>query len=667
MSHPSQTIEPTLNHNLSGRRTRAVVIIVGNGPVGMRAARELLRRNHKQHIIIYGEEQHPPYHRVKLSSFLAGDMNVDALSDHIEPPEDGVFEARFGSAVIAIDPSTQTLQDSNGQTQSYQTLILATGSRAHIPALPGIKLPGVFTFRDLDDATRLLARQARSHHTVVLGGGLLGLEAARAMQRANTRVTLIEHTDRLLGAQLDEGGSQMLQQRLQALGIEFIIGNGVRRILGQMRLEGLELINADTLHCDTLVLSTGIRPRIELARAAGIAIGKGIRVNDSMQTSVKNIYAIGECAEHRGKVYGLVAPGLEHAAVAASHINAHRAHYSGSIAASRLKVAHCPVFSAGPVGAGEDPHYGHSVLYTHASQQLYRKIVVHRHRLIGAIGIGAWSEDARLQQAVSRRQYIAPWRVWRFKRTGLLWPEAEQQDVTQWPAATAVCQCTGVSRGAIEHCIRNGADSLESLSQRSGAGSVCGACRPLIQQLLGAQTPEPVRWHRALIALSLFSLLASLAFLILPAMAYTDTVQARWRWDVLWRDPLLKQISGFSILGLFSAGLLLSARKRLRTLQGLGRFDPWRLAHILLGVLIFGALLAHTGAHLGSGLNRLLMLSFTATLLLGAVAGSLIGLEHRIGAPLATRLRRQSIGWHILMFWPVPVLLGFHILKGYWY
>lgn len=667
MSQPLAIVEAQLPDTTHATDALPVVI-VGNGPVGMHTARELLRRKPDTYIVIYGDEQYQPYNRVRLSSLLIGDTDWEELLERIDTDADSHIEERFGIEVTGIDPRQNCLEDSSGRVQPYQTLVLATGSRPHIPNIPGIYLPGVFTFRNLNDTSHLVARRARSHHTVVLGGGLLGMEAARGMQRGNTRVTLVEHADRLLGMQLDDRGSRMLEKRIEALGIHIIIGDGVKRVRGESRVESLQLASGETLKCDTLIVATGIRPRIELAQQAGLSIGKGIRVGDTMQTSTANIYAVGECADHRDRVYGLVAPGLEQAGVAASHITGQGAtSYTGSITSSRLKVVDCPVFSAGPMGAGEDPLYGHDHLYSEPRQGIYRKLKIRGFRLVGAIGIGAWNEDNRLQQAIARQQIIWPWQLLRFKRTGLIWPEGEQQGVSSWPAATTVCVCTGATRGVIGEAIREGADCPEAVAACTGAGSVCGSCRPLVMQLLGDAEIQPAPWHRTLLASAILSLLAMLAILLLPAIPYAHTVQLEWHWDQLWRDGVIKQISGFTVLGLFLLGLTLSPRKRLKKFHSLGKFDSWRLLHILLGLLVIGVLIGHTGGRLGSGLNLLLMLSFSVTLLLGSLATGIISLEHKLGSAVATRLRRKSVWWHILAFWPVPVLLGFHILKGYWY
>jgi nitrite reductase (NADH) large subunit len=666
MSQPCETLALHIDDAIVSA-ANAPIVIVGNGPVGMQVARELLRRRPASHVVIYGNECHRPYNRVQLSYLLSGELDWEALLQKLEPPATAVVEERMGCAVLRIDTERQRVEDSFGRSQPYAKLILATGSRPHIPSVPGIDLPGVYTFRNLDDASRLLARQMRTQHTVVLGGGLLGLEAARSMQRSNTLVTVVEHADRLLGRQLDEDASDTLRTRLMTMGINVIVADGVRRIIGDQRVEGLLLMSGRRIDCDTVVVATGIRPNVDLALGAGIAFSRGIRVDDHMRTSKPNVYAVGECAEHRGRVYGVVAPGLEQAAVAANDIDGSEGSYPGSIVATSLKVVGCPVFSSGPMGAGESPNYGQSHVYREVDTGIYRRILVHQGRLIGAIGVGGWEDTSRLQGAIALKQRVWPWQVWRFRRTGSLWPREDVAEVTSWPANATVCQCTGVSRGVIGAAIGRGACTLQAVTETTGAAGVCGSCRPLVQQLLGAGSPEPVLWYRLLAAAATVSLFAVLAMAMLPAIPYADSVQVAWRWDTLWRDGLWKQVSGFTVLGLFVVGLLMSPRKRITKLQGLGRFDGWRLLHILLGLLVVTALLVHTGMRLGSGLNLLLMVSFSATLLLGAIATGLIAFEHRIGGAAATRLRRKSVWWHILFFWPVPVALAAHVAKSYYF
>jgi nitrite reductase (NADH) large subunit len=289
------------------------VVIVGAGPVGIKTAQELHRRRTDVPIVIYGDEPSEPYNRVRLSGLLSGELTWQALTRDLALPQTRNVEARLGCAVVSIDRECRTVCDAAGYVQPYSNVVVATGSRPHVPRIPGMSLPGVYTFRDARDVQQLIARRVRTRRTIVLGGGLLGLEAARAMQRFNTHVHVVEHFTRLMMRQLDEAGARLLLEHVQGLGIDVILGDSAVRVLGGDRVSGLALRSGATLECDTIIVATGIQPNIELARAAGLHVGRGIRVNDRMQSSDPLIYAVGECAEHRDRVYGIVAPGLEQA------------------------------------------------------------------------------------------------------------------------------------------------------------------------------------------------------------------------------------------------------------------------------------------------------------------------------------------------------------------
>ncbi|MEM7400579.1 MAG: FAD-dependent oxidoreductase [Pseudomonadota bacterium] len=644
------------------------VIVVGNGPSGMRVVRELLSHNSDIPIIIYGEEQYEAYNRVQLSSWLAGEIDWETLLQPLDKNEAHNVTEKVGYKIDSINVDNKTVTDNTGNIQHYSKLVLATGSNPHIPKIKGIHATGVYTFRNLKDANALLARRASSHHTVVLGGGLLGIESARAMQIGNTKVTLIENTDRLLGQQLDNEASKLLQKEIVSLGIDIIIGDGVIEAIVNERLNGIRLRSGKEIACDTLIVATGIRPNINLAKSAGLTYSRGITVNNAMQTSNRDIYAIGECVEYQSKVYGLVAPGLEQASVAAANISKIVNNYAGSIAASRLKVVGTQVFSMGPMGVNEIQHFGITYSYHDDKKGVYRKILVHRYRLKGAIGIGDWAETVRLQTIIGKNKWIFPWQIVRFINSGNIWPEEVSQSVNAWPSHALVCQCMGVTRGSIGNAISAGACKLEEVSKKTGASTVCGSCKPLVQDLLGTQSMhEPVAMYKTLIGFSSFALLAALLFFLAPAIPYATSVQHDWHWDVLWREQFNKQVSGFTILGLFIVGLLVSLRKRIRIFDKLGKFEFWRMFHILLGILAVLGLVAHTGFRMGNGLSFFLMLSFTCMIFVGAISTGVIGFEHRISNALATRVRRLSVLWHILLFWPVPVLLAWHILKSYWY
>jgi nitrite reductase (NADH) large subunit len=463
--------------------------------------------------------------------------------------------------------------------------------------------------------------------------------------------------------QLDEAGATHLLEHVQRLGIDVVLGDSVVRVLGGDRVSGIALRSGGALECDTIIVATGIQPNIELARAAGLHVSRGIRVNDRMQTSDPLIYAVGECAEHRDRIYGIVAPGLEQAAVAAHVLSGGDSAYSGSTLASRLKIVALPTFSIGLVTEEEVPDLAR--MHVHRGEGSYRKLVTRRGRLVGAITVGECPGISRLQQAVLSHKRLWPWQIVRFRTTGRLYPEQELASVVHWPAAATVCNCTGVTRGTLGAALAAGCSTVEALAASTGASAVCGSCRPLLAALAGGSPIGPERGWRWLLGASGLALPATLALALLVLIPYAATVQVPWQWDVLWRDGLWKQVSGFTLLGLSALILLLSLRKRIRRFT-LGDFPAWRIVHAVLGTLTLAGLAAHTGGRLGSNLNFALIASFLGVVAVGSAAGGAVALEHRLGAAGA-RLRRTCTWAHILFFWPLPILLVLHVLKTYYF
>lgn len=649
----------------------APVVVVGAGPVGVRCVQLLHERDPGCRIVLYGREPWDPYNRVQLSSFLTGESAWSDLARGLELPDAPVVERRLHCAVIGIDRTQRHVHDSHGRCQPYGTLVLATGSRARVPDLPGIGQANVFVFRDLSDTQALFARRTRSVCTVVLGGGLLGLEAARAMQRFNTRVIVVEHADRLMARQLDARGSRALHARLAALGIEVRTGAAVRALRGHGRVTGVELRSGELLSCDTVVVATGIVPNVDLALDCGIGIGRGIRVDDAMTTTDPHVLAIGECAEHRGQVYGLVAPGLEQAAVAVHTALGGSARYTGSLASTRLKVVGLPVFSIGTIDASQSREPLRSVPHTAPDTGAYRAVMLERGRLVGAIAIGASDDTRRLQEAVLERRRVWPWQRWRWQRSGRLWAAGAARSVVDWPADAVVCQCNQVTRGRLSIALAGGCDSVAALATCTRASTVCGSCRPLLAEMVGhggtpAAPAAPVRGWRPLASGAAMGVLLALGLLVLPGWAYMETVQGHVSWQRIWSETLWKQWSGYGVLALTSVGLLLSLRKRLVSVR-IGHFDVWRVAHVLSGFAALLLLAVHTGARMGARIDFALMSSFVGLVAIGGIAAGVIAFEHRLQPALVRRWRQLSVWTHIVLFWPVPLLLTFHVLKSYWF
>jgi nitrite reductase (NADH) large subunit len=642
------------------------IVIVGNGPVGVQAARLLLKAS--RHVVLYGDEEIAPYNRVKLSSVLAGQQSWDTLESDLSERHNARLQRRYGYAVTAIDLKNNSVADHQGNIQTYSKLILATGSKARIPAINGHDKPGVFTLRNRKDLNALAARQIGSRHTVVVGGGLLGLEIARAMGRWHAEVTVVGHASRVLNHQIDDFCGALIAHHIQQQGINLILKEEVIEIAGDTRVEYIKLGSGREIPCDTVIFATGIIPNIELARNAGISVNRGIQVNDQMQTSSPDVYAMGECCEHRAQIYGLVAPGLEQAGVAVHHILHGESCYQGSMSTARLKVLDEHLISIGPMGDQTPAVSVQNTIFHDPANGVYRKLSIHRNRLIGVLALGEWREAVRVQTHAFEQQPVYPWQLVRFQLTGSLWPQQTSQSTADWPANATICQCAGINRGQISTAIQQGASDHTAIANATGASTACGSCKPLIAELLGNDAPATKEANAGFLAVSaLLAFIASLLFLSPIELPYQHSVQTVFQWDWIWRDNLMKQITGYSVLGLSIASLLLSLRKRWSRLTNLGAFNLWRLAHLMLGIITLTALLAHTGLRMGSGLNFWLTFCFIGLMILGAANSGIIARQHHLTGGTGRRIRAISLSWHIYLLWPLPVLLGFHIISSYWF
>ncbi len=653
--------------DLDARVRAEPVIIVGGGPVGIRVCQELAR--HGLDAIIFNAERWQPYNRVKLTPLLCGDVQLGQVSQSLSFPGSGRITLYSDHSVIDIDRDAKTVTGRFGRVYAYSKLVLCMGSRAHVPPIPGRELSGVFTFRNFDDVERLLARSFRSRRAVVIGGGLLGLEAARGMTARRVETWVVEHEGHLMARQLDAEGGEALARDITALGLVVRTGKSVKAIQGAERVEAIELSGGEIIACDTVILCTGIRPNMELARDIGLAVGRGIKVSAEMLTSDPDIYAVGECAEFDGHVYGLVGPGFEQAHVAAAHIAGEPAGYRGSVPATKLKIVGTDVFSMGDVEQLEHRSDVGSLSFVARDGGIYRRLVLKRGRVVGGIAVGDWPEINRLQEAIRAQARLWPWQLARFALLGRLWSQRAPASVRAWPRAATVCNCTGVTRGQIGDVIALGSASIDDVKRDTGASTVCGSCGPLIAELLGAP-PErkPAAAFRPLAVLSVAAALLALLTFASPIWPTAKSILLRGPGDLLWLDGTWKQVSGFILLGLSALAAALFMRKRLGWVR-LGQFTSWRFAHVALGTLTLAVLFLHTGFRLGAHLNRWLMLSFLGLAFAGGLAGAATALEHRVFATAgrAAQVRTLSFWLHLLAFWPLPLLLAAHILTVYFY
>lgn len=638
------------------------IIIVGNGPVGVRAAQEILRQAPRQQVILYGKEAGAPYNRVRLSAWLAGDVDWTALVNVGDGRENSMLIRRDHCPVLSIDRQNRRIVDANGHSQAYAKLILATGSQAILPPIPGITLPGVFVFRDRADAERLMARRGSIHRLAVLGGGLLGLEAAYALRRWGAQVCVIERGDCLMPRNLDVQAAAYLRTHVLQQGIQVLLGQGVAEILGEASVQGVRLGNGETIPCDTLIVAVGVKPYVELAASAGLVVGQGVLVDDAMRSTDPDIYAIGECAEHNGQVQGLVAPGFEQATVAVEQILGGHALYQGAAPASRLKLLGLPVFSMGKF----NENHSQKIIYKGASG-IYRKLVLRQGRVIGGIAVGDWTGLSQMQTAITAEKRLGLWQRTYFRLKGEFSGAATgAAPVKEWSAQTIVCHCTGVSRGTLSQALAEGCTRIELLRQRTGASSVCGACIPLLNDFLGSgeNVASPKRW--ALSAFAMLTCMLTLITFVVAPLSYADTAQKIWTLDLLWSQGLYKQISGYSLLALALFAALLGLRKRWKILR-IGNFENWRNIHAFFGVLILFVIFVHTGFHLGENFNKAFMLLFLLLLAGGGIAGLVLAREAMLPQGSGALVRRSLAYVHIVLLWPLPILLGFHILSVYYF
>lgn len=643
------------------------IVVIGAGPAGVRLVGEILDNNAFARITLCGNEPFEPYNRVQLSSVLAKEVQRDAIFLQL-PDTDSHPEFRYVIAsIVEINREKKQVIDSLDRVIQYDSLVLATGARAFVPDIPGVALTGVYTFRNLKDTDSLLARLASTKQVVIVGGGLLGLETAKALNKFNTNITVIQQGFLLMNRQLDEAASALLLENIEALGISVRLGSGVREILGKSRVNGVRMRDGKVLSCDTVLFCTGITPNTQLAIDSGLAFNRGIKVNNQLCTNDPSVFAIGECSEYNEITYGLATPGYEQAAVLANRFCGGQAEYRGSMDAAKLKVVGQPLVSIGEIGDEPVGLRIQQLIYKDKEKAIYRKLTLQRGRLTGSLAYGEWAENTRLQEALKGNRYIPFWQRWSFSLTGNLWPLGSTTDITQWPQTSVVCQCNNIDLSRLLVAIDNGCHSIDSLSQSTGAGTVCGSCKPLLAQLTG-DTAKPKRLA-AWPLLALISLLATSIVMIIglvPGLQVADSVQDKGFFEGIWNDKFYKQVTGFSLLGLTVLALTMSLRKRIPRIR-FGSFDVWRMVHSLLGVAAIGILVAHTGLHLGENLNRLLIFNFLAVVIVGAVTGFVLSLSHMMSLMMAKRLRECWAWLHILLTWPLPVLIILHIVSVYYF
>lgn len=459
--------------------TKQKLVLVGNGMAGVRTIEEIIKlAPDRFEITIFGREPYPNYNRIQLSKVLQGDTSIkDITINDWQWYEDHQILLYPGETVINIYPEDQLVFTSKGRKVQYDKLILATGSLPFMLPIPGANKEGVTAFRDIKDCERIIEYSKMYKKSAVIGGGLLGLEAARGLLNLGMEVSVVHLGDYLMDRQLDKTAGKLLQKELELQGMKFYLEKQTKEILGDQKVKGLRFNDGQEIPVDLVVMAVGIKPNIQLAKESGIPFNRGILVNDWLETQVPNIYAVGECAEHRGTVYGVVAPLYEQGKVLAKRICGKESlPYKGSAVSTQLKVSGVDVFSAGEIFENEQIK---TIMSYDDYRGIYKKILIRDGKIIGAVLFGDTSEGKRLFNLIKKEADIFEYTLsCRNEQNGcsLVATIADEE---------IICGCNGVKKGTIVNAIQSqGLTTVEQVKGYTNASRSCGGCKSLVADLL---------------------------------------------------------------------------------------------------------------------------------------------------------------------------------------
>ncbi|WP_018751552.1 nitrite reductase large subunit NirB [Paenibacillus sanguinis] len=461
------------------------LIVIGNGMAGMSAVEQILKLTSKFDITVFGSEPYPNYNRIMLSYVLEGSKTMDdiVLND-LNWYKDNDITLHLGTIVERIDAEAKEVVAENGQRVPYDKVLIATGSNSFILPIPGSDKEGVVGFRDIADCEQMLDAAKTYKKAAVIGGGLLGLEAAKGLVQLGMDVTVVHLMDDLMERQLDPQASSMLKAELERQGIKFKMGAQTSELLGDVRVTGLRFADGTELAAEFVVMAVGIKPNVAVAQASGLAVNRGIVVDDFMQTSLEGVYSVGECTEHRGICYGLVAPLFEQGMVMAKHISGvETAPYVGSVVSTKLKISGVDVFSTGEFLDGPE----HTVIVSKDEwKRTYKKILLKDGKLVGAVLFGDISDSAELQKLIKQQAEMTEELYGSLMGTGCCGEGGKKgASVEAMADDEIVCGCNGVTKGTIVEVITTqGLTTVDEIKACTGATRSCGGCKPVVEQIL---------------------------------------------------------------------------------------------------------------------------------------------------------------------------------------
>ncbi|MFY0781225.1 nitrite reductase large subunit NirB [Peribacillus simplex] len=457
------------------------LVLIGNGMAGLRCVESIIMNDPNAfEITIFGSEPHVNYNRILLSTVLQGNTSFEdiAINERNWYTKHNI-QLFTGETVVKIDKVTQKIKTDKEREVYYDKLIIATGSVPFILPVTGVDKEGVIAFRTIEDCQKMIDTSRKYKKAVVIGGGLLGLEAARGLLNLGMEVNVVHLAEHLMERQLDSTASILLQKELENQGMHFLLQKETQEIIGNERVERVRFKDGTELEADLVVMAAGVRPNIQLAKESGIDINRAIIVNDYLETSVANIYAVGECAEHQGIVYGLVKPLYEQGEVLAKHICEMKCQgYQGSVLSTQLKVSGVELFSVGDFLGDETTK---SITTFDELDGIYKKVVFQGRKIIGAVLYGDTKASTRLLDMILKRQEVSS------EEKGALFqtPGTTEGLIASMANHDIICNCNAVSKGAIIDAVQNkGLTTVEQVKQCTKASGSCGGCKPAVTELL---------------------------------------------------------------------------------------------------------------------------------------------------------------------------------------
>ena len=457
------------------------LVLVGNGMAGVRFVEEVLKNDPDGFAItIFGSEPHVNYNRILLSAVLQGRASFDDITLHDRDwYEKQGIRLFTGETAVSIDSGKKAIRTDTNREVPYDKLVIATGSVPFLLPLPGADKEGIVTFRTIEDCQKIMKISKQYKKAVVIGGGILGLEAASGLLNRGMEVSVVHNSGHVMEKQLDPMAAMLLQKELESQGIRLYLQTETQEIIGDSRVEGLRFTDGTELKADLVVMAVGVRPNVQLARESGIETNRGIVVNDYLETNAPDVYAVGECAEHRGIVYGLVKPLYEQGKVLADRLCGVECRgYEGSVLSTQLKVAGVEVFSAGRLHQDETTK---AITIYDETTAVYNKVIFQDKKIIGAVLFGDTRDAARLLDMIAKQTDVSE------VKQAVLFPSVDGQvyQAASLGQSEMVCNCNSVTKGAIIEAVqREGLTTVEQVKASTKASGSCGGCKPLVAELL---------------------------------------------------------------------------------------------------------------------------------------------------------------------------------------